>query len=154
MVKADEIMEMQRMVAEAHEREMSNLNKYETQRIVTEQVQAHLDEAQERIQNRDRLINLKEDDIADMKAHVEQALERERSLQSALEEQRQVSNLLRDQLNREKQQIDESRLMVEQRDQNIIGLRTMAEKERVQAKRLENELRNERGLVAQLRDSM
>lgn len=96
MMKADEIMEMQRAVAEAHEREMKNLNMYETQRIVTEQVQAHLDEAQDRIQNRDRLINLKEEDIADMKATVEQAIEREHNMQSALEEQRQVSNLLRD----------------------------------------------------------
>lgn len=35
-----------------------------------------------------------------------------------------------------------------------MGLRAMAEKERVQARQFENELRKERGLVAQLRDSI
>jgi flagellar motor protein MotB len=100
------------------------------------------------------LINMKDEDVQVMKSHVEQALLREHNMQKALEEQRQISDLLREQVAREKQQADEAKLMVEQRDQNVVGLRAIAEQERVQVKRLDNELRNEKGLVAQLRESM
>jgi predicted GNAT family N-acyltransferase len=38
MLKSDEIMDMKRLLNEANEREMKNLNMYEQQRIVTDQV--------------------------------------------------------------------------------------------------------------------
>jgi hypothetical protein len=103
---------------------------------------------------RDTLIRQKEEDIKSLKGAVDRALERERNMQYALEEQRQVSNLLRDQMNREKDENEAAHQTIAQKDDQISECRTQAERDKEKQRRLEADLHEQHKNVAQLRDNL
>jgi len=81
-------------------------------------------------------------------------LERERNMQYALEEQRQVSNLLREQLTREKDETEVAHQTIAQRDDQISECRTQAERDKEKQRRLEADLHDQHKNVVQLRDNL
>lgn len=86
MIKEEEVEVLSKHLNEANEREMKSLNMYEEQRLICDEIQAHLNDAQERLASKDAILAYKDSDIHSMKVHVDRAMERERNMQHALEE--------------------------------------------------------------------
>ena len=100
------------------------------------------------------MIRSKEDDIKNLKGTVDRALERERNMQYALEEQRQVSNLVREQLSREKDEVEVAHQTIAQKDEVIAACKTQTERDKERQRRLEAELSDQHKNVVQLRENL
>lgn len=100
------------------------------------------------------MLRAKDDDIKTLKATIDRANERERNVQFALEEQRQVSCLLREQLHREKTEKEAAIQTIDEQEVHAASLKGQAERDKERQKRLEADLHDQHGIVLQLKEDL